>query len=349
MRGPDISSAEDAALSDAAGEHARARPGIEPLPFPTPRPAAPAAPAPARPAPTVRPGLAARLLNPSTVGTTLFFGALLAVGAWGMPYYLLSNADRVRSPLAPLFRPSGTVGQSLGIAALLAFLFLWLYPMRKRFRALAFTGSIAKWLSVHIVAGLGIPLLVGIHAGWRFRGLAGLSYTAMLIVVASGFIGKYIYSRIPRSRNGLELSLDEIRARSASVMHEIQATTGLAEADLRQALGLAAPLERRPGLFGTLSRMVHDDLQRGRTLKRLRQAWSTPDARGRRLDPARLEEALQLARDQIATEQQVRLLEGTQAIFKFWHAAHKPVAITALIAVIIHVGVVVALGATWFH
>jgi hypothetical protein len=31
-----------------------------------------------------------------------------------------------------------------------------------------------------------------------------------------------------------------------------------------------------------------------------------------------------------------------------WHAAHRPVAITAFIAVTIHVVVVVAVGATWF-
>lgn len=356
LRGSDaLPEAETAAFSEAMVQVGGAcvLPDIRPSGRSAPREATPARPAPERDDPTRRPtplpGPTRPAITPAGVGTALFFVALLGLAAWGMPYYLLSTSERVRSPLASMFRPSGAVGQSTGIAAFLCFLFLWLYPMRKRFRALAFTGSIAKWLSVHIVAGLGIPLLVGIHGGWHFRGLAGISYIAMLIVVASGFIGKYIYARIPRSRNGLELSLEEIRARGTTVMRSIQATTGLAEDDLRRAFGMAAPLERRPGLLGTLRHMIHDDLQRGQTLKRLRHEWSTPDARGRRLDPAHLEEALQLARDQIATEQQVRLLEATQAIFKFWHAAHRPVAITAFVAVVIHVVVVVALGATWFH
>ena len=46
--------------------------------------------------------------------------------------------------------------------------------------------------------------------------------------------------------------------------------------------------------------------------------------------------------------QQVRMLGVTHRLFRYWHVAHRPFAITALIAVVIHVAVVVALGATWF-
>jgi hypothetical protein len=46
--------------------------------------------------------------------------------------------------------------------------------------------------------------------------------------------------------------------------------------------------------------------------------------------------------------QQARMLAATQRLFRFWHVAHRPFAITALVAVLVHVGVVVAMGATWF-
>jgi hypothetical protein len=42
------------------------------------------------------------------------------------------------------------------------------------------------------------------------------------------------------------------------------------------------------------------------------------------------------------------MLGATQNILRFWHVAHRPLAITALVAVLIHVAVVVSLGATWF-
>ena len=50
----------------------------------------------------------------------------------------------------------------------------------------------------------------------------------------------------------------------------------------------------------------------------------------------------------MALVQQSRMLEATQNILRFWHVAHRPLAVTALVAVLIHVVVVVSLGATWF-
>jgi len=52
---------------------------------------------------------------------------------------------------------------------------------------------------------------------------------------------------------------------------------------------------------------------------------------------------------ELALVQQSRMLGATQNILRFWHVAHRPLAITALVAVVIHVVVVVSLGATWFR
>ena len=71
-------------------------------------------------------------------------------------------------------------------------------------------GSLQRWLDVHIVAGLSVPLVGALHAGWRFHGLIGLGYLAMLAVSLSGIVGRYLYIHIPRGRSGLEMSLDEI-------------------------------------------------------------------------------------------------------------------------------------------
>ena len=100
--------------------------------------------------------------------------ALAGVLVVGWPYYVLPVAERVRHPFHPWLRPSGYVGQSAGLVALAIFLFLWLYPLRKKYRWLAWTGSLARWLDVHVSAALLLPLLVTIHAGWRFGGVIGL-------------------------------------------------------------------------------------------------------------------------------------------------------------------------------
>jgi hypothetical protein len=41
------------------------------------------------------------------------------------------------------------------------------------------------------------------------------------------------------------------------------------------------------------------------------------------------------------------LLDVTRRLFRLWHVAHLPVALTALGAVLVHVAVVIAMGVTW--
>jgi hypothetical protein len=84
-------------------------------------------------------------------------------------------------------------------------------------------------------------------------------------------------------------------------------------------------------------------MARGRAVRRLRRRLGG-GGKGRK----RLDEIVTLARRQMSLSQQARLLDTTQGIFRYWHAAHRPVAITAFVAVTIHVVVVVAVGATWF-
>jgi hypothetical protein len=57
---------------------------------------------------------------------------------------------------------------------------------------------------------------------------------------------------------------------------------------------------------------------------------------------------IRLVRRQITLTQQRRMLEATQNVFRFWHVVHRPFSITAFVAVIIHVVVVVAMRVTWF-
>ena len=49
----------------------------------------------------------------------------------------------------------------------------------------------------------------------------------------------------------------------------------------------------------------------------------------------------------MALSQQIRMLDATHRLFGYWHTAHKPFAVTALLAVTAHVAVAVALGAAW--
>ena len=274
---------------------------------------------------------------------------LVAINVIGAPYYIAALAERVRHPMHAWLRPSGYAGQTAGIVAFLIFVFLWLYPLRKKWKALRFTGSVGKWLDVHVGSALLLPLLLSIHAAWRSEGLIGLGMISMFVVILSGLVGRYLYTRIPRAQSGVEFTLDEVAAQRKVLIDQLAATTGLAPADVDRVLDVSPPDDRQENPLGVFAHLITNDLRRWRLTRELRQRWSALAPANRPLSRNSLARAVRLASQEISLTQQVRMLTATQRVFRYWHVAHRPFAITALVAVVVHVVVVIAVGATWFR
>jgi hypothetical protein len=272
---------------------------------------------------------------------------LAGIAVLGWPYYAAPLAERVRSPMHPWLKPSGYIGQSAGLLALAIFLFLWLYPVRKKFRWLAFTGAIARWMDVHVLAALALPLLVAIHASWRFAGLIGLGFWSMMVVWLSGLVGRYLYTRIPRSRQGVELTIEEIGTRRQELLDEIARASGLDRGVVEATLSAGQGTSPARGIGATVWRLLADDVARRRAARRLRRLWQSSGGSRGKNQRAMLNAVLRLARREMALAQQARMLDATHDLFRYWHVLHRPVAIAALLAVAIHVAIVVALGSTW--
>jgi hypothetical protein len=276
-------------------------------------------------------------------------GALLlvAITVAGGSYYFAPVAVRVRSPLHDWLKPSGKVGQAAGILSLFIFLSLWLYPLRRRFRWLSFTGPMARWLDVHVSLALILPLLAAVHASWRFSGLIGLGYAAMLTVWVSGLVGRYLYSRIPRGKTGLEMDAEEVARSRHALLGEIAKRARLPIEDVQAVLGEDPWPCEGLGVWATLRQMVRDDIARWRASRAL--AATCKRRAGGRLDRGTLRRVRRLARREMGLMQQARLLSATQRVFRFWHVVHRPFAIAALAAVLVHVSVAVIMGATWLR
>lgn len=272
---------------------------------------------------------------------------LLGINAIGTGYYAAPMAVRVRHPLHDWLSPSGFIGQAAGLLAFAIFVFLWLYPLRKRYRSLAWTGTVGRWLDVHVTAALTLPLLLAIHAAWRFEGVIGLGYAAILLVCASGIVGRYLYAHIPRARSGVELTREEVAAQRSDLVDRIAAATRIDRAVVESTLQSANPGDSRMGPWRSMAELVVGDLMRWRRARRLRARWATLAPAGLRPSRRALDEAIRLASRELSLAQQVRVLDATHQVFRWWHVAHRPVALTALVAVAVHVVVVVAVGATW--
>jgi len=124
-------------------------------------------------------------------------------------------------------------GHLLGIFGFLLMLMTeTLYSLRKRTRS-ARWGRMSSWLQFHIFTGLVGPYMVLLHTSWKFNGIAGVTTLFTVIIVASGFIGRYIFTRIPRTLDGLEIegTLSESALRQArqlmSLWHAVHIPIGM--------------------------------------------------------------------------------------------------------------------------
>ena len=314
---------------------------VAPLPVPRQPPAPVGAP---RAAPPAR--AAARPSRRGLWVVGIPVAALVGLSLYWAPYYGATRGERVRHVMHPWLKPSGYLGQSAGILAVLIFFFLWLYPLRKKVRWLRWTGAMSAWLDVHVATALVLPVLTAVHSAWRFDGLIGLGFWSMMVVCASGVIGRYLYVHIPRSASGLELNVDEIAAERKTLLDQVARTSGLPSAQVEALLRSDPTPCDGLGVIGTMRRMAMDEVSRWRAARSLTRLCRNQP--GSRLDRRALRDLTSAARQEMALNQQVRMLGATHRVFRLWHVAHRPFALGALVAVLVHVGVVVSMGMTWF-
>jgi len=124
-----------------------------------------------------------------------FLAMLIITGVYGLVLY----TTQAIPPASEVF------GHGMGIVGFILMLMTeTLYSLRKRSRSVKW-GKMSMWLQLHIFTGLVGPYMVLLHTSWKFNGIAGVTTLLTIIIVFSGFIGRYIYTRIPRTKDGLEI------------------------------------------------------------------------------------------------------------------------------------------------
>ena len=238
--------------------------------------------------------------------------------------------------------PSGSdpIGHWMGIAGMTMMLMTeLLYPLRKRVRWFQ-VGRLRAWLSFHIFTGIVGPALVLMHTAFEFNGLAALSMLLTAVVVGSGFVGRYLYTAIPRTRAGAEMSLAQVASQTAEVQAEIDRFA--ADRPARAQAVLAADARRRAeAQAGTaralLARAVVDwryRLALARELRRLDQ-----DER------MRLTALTRLLRRRRELERQIATLQSAHTLMSAWHTVHVPLGVTLFMSAFLHVIGVLYYGA----
>jgi hypothetical protein len=239
-------------------------------------------------------------------------------------------------------KPSGILGHGLGILGSLFILIgIGSYMARKRYKVLSRFGLLKHWLEFHIFLCTMGTCLVTFHTSFKFGGLVAVSFWSMIAVFLSGIIGRFIYLQIPRSLEGHELSLNEIRDMKQNAAASLKNSFRLDDESLRIITETITPKIKLyyKSIFTRLFNNYSEDRRSLLAVKVLLRRIHSPRNQYR--------EILKLVKGEMRMNRKVERLQAMQKLFNYWHVIHLPFAMVMLIIMIIHVAVTIIFGYRW--
>jgi hypothetical protein len=223
-------------------------------------------------------------------------------------------------------------GHSIGVLGFILMLMTeTLYSIRKRSRS-ARWGRMADWLDFHIFTGIVGPFMVLLHSSWKYNGLAGIVTLLMIVVVASGFIGRYIYTAVPRTVDGAEIDSYQLEQQIAQNEDELKnwlAAQPESVRVLRQRF-IQQAYHPMSGLALVVVRPALDMEDRFRWWRAKRRAEPAIRAQFQHLED--------LMRQQTRLRRQIASLTIARRMLALWHTIHVPIGMALFTAAFIHIG-----------
>ena len=246
----------------------------------------------------------------------------------GYSYYQTPLYERFYHPNHAWFKPSGAFGHGLGILGTLMILFgVSIYIARKRYNFMVKYLRLKYLLEFHIFLCVLGPILILFHTAFKFGGIVSIAFWSMVAVVLSGVIGRYIYIQIPRTIEGRELSLTEVKDMKT---------------DLSKILNDKFKLDEQ--IVQLFVSFTSEDSASNKkvSLYKLRKVLRSKD-----LPNEERRAILKMVKNERTLSRKITRLQTMQKLFKYWHVVHLPFALIMLVIVILHVAVTLAFGYKW--
>ena len=219
-------------------------------------------------------------------------------------------------------------GHALGIIGFLMMIATEiLYTMRKRSRS-ARWGRMSSWLQFHIFTGLVGPYMVLLHSSWKFNGLAGIVTLFTIIVVLSGFVGRYIYTAVPRTADGIEVEAGALAMEGQRLQASIDTWLKTQSEETRQ-------LAQRVGLKSSSTSALN--ITRGFQELGDRVQWFFES---RKIDAStrmKVDELRKIMQRRETLRAQVSSLAMARRLLAIWHMVHVPIGMALFTAAVIHI------------
>ena len=260
----------------------------------------------------------------------------------GFSYYNTSLEERFFQPDHSQLKPSGAIGHGMGIiGSLLIIIGVFSYMARKRYRTLMRLGILKHWLEFHIFLCTLGPVMILFHTAFKFGGLVAISFWSMVAVFLSGIIGRFIYLQIPRSIEGRELSLNEIKDLKSDVSEILNSSYRIDEESHKTIVESTKKKVEiyNDNFFIRTFKSYKDDLTTLRKVKTILKKNQFPKDQYKQI--------IQLVKNEISINRRIDRLVTMQNLFKYWHVAHLPFALVMLVIMTVHVIVTLVFGFRW--
>lgn len=269
-----------------------------------------------------------------TLGALLWAAAAWAWFAAFREYYALGEADRVFHSLHGRLRPGGGWGLLSGVAATLSIVANLLYLPRRSFKGPWIPGSLKAWMTSHLVTGTLALLLVAVHSGMRPQDTAGgYAFYMLIVLAATGVVGRYFYALVPRAANGREAMLEELRSEMAAQSSEWDRHgRGFGEAARKEIQTLVDSAAWGGGFFGPLVGLMRQKARLRAAIRRLRES-----GRKQGLSEAQLRAVVALAQRTHKTAIMMSHFEQLRGLLGAWRFFHRILAVTMVTLLILHV------------
>ncbi len=254
----------------------------------------------------------------------------------GYEYYSTPFEDRFYLDSHDWFKPSGIFGQGLGIiGTLLMAVGVFIYILRKRYNFLGKFIRLKYLLEFHIFLCTIGPIMVLFHTAFKFGGIVSVAFWSMVAVVLSGVIGRFIYIQIPRTIEGREMTLGQVKHMKSVLSETLRVSFGL-DQDMSNLITSFTDGGSAKASF------IQKYVDRRNAISTIKKALSEKDIRVRER-----RNILKMVKEEITLAGRIERLQTMQKLFKYWHVAHLPFALIMLIIVVLHIGVAIAFGYTW--
>lgn len=238
--------------------------------------------------------------------------------------------------------PSGghPFGHALGaLGTVLMLMTETLYSARKRLGIINM-GRMRHWLSFHIFTGIVGPALVLMHTGLEFRGLAGFTMLLTVLVVASGFLGRYIYTAVPRTLAGVEVDRRTLQAELARERQALAVWSTHKSERVRTLVQKEAALAEGGDDLSIVDLLMRR-VQEWRDRRRLRAAVRSLEQQ----EQARMADIEKMLARQQRLARQIRSLQTVRRLMSVWHTMHVPLGLLLFTSVAIHIVATIYYGA----